>query len=324
MPLTRRRERPVAELSDKQLTRTIRDTEHVIATMPDAPDGREAARLLPVLEGASQKRQAATVELARREHERTRAEEAERLAPVRRAMERARRQAGRSVQLRALDEVARFAHVEVVGTKLVAERLTTEEGEELLRLAARRAEGKNPLNETELARYETLVGHAGDDDDLFARRRAERREEEKLAALRAAERRHPQAADLVAAVMSDPTLFDGLHLRVRPDVVVIDEYGRESKGGTGCRVFTVENVATLHVLVSMIVANGGSEIVVDEHGGLGNGLPRIDRRTITALRRNGYLDTRPEGAALTIGLGPRTRRIASKWSIPVPTADGSE
>jgi hypothetical protein len=325
MPLTRRRERPVTELSDKQLERQVRDADRVLARLPDrAPDGREAARLLPVLERASQTRQAATDELARREHERTRAEQEERLAPLRRAQQRAARQAGRSVQLRALDEVAPLAYPEIAGMTLVATRLTVEEGENLLRLARRRIDGEEPLSEDEIATYETLVGRAAGDDDLFARRRTERHEEEKLAALQAAERRHPQAEDLVAAVMSDPVLFDGLHLRVRPDVVVIDEYGRESKGGTACRIFTPENVATLHLLLTMIVAAGATEIVVDEHGNLGDGLPRIDRSTITALRRNGYLDTKAEGVDLKIGLGPRTRRIAAKWSIQVPTTGDND
>ena len=147
-----------------------------------------------------------------------------------------------------------------------------------------------------------------------------RTEQEKLAALQAAERRHPQADDLLAATMANPSLLDGLHHRIRTDVVVEDEYGRRCPGGTACRIFEYENVATLHVLVSLIVQNGGLPIVVGEHGVLPDGLPQLPRGALTQLRRNGYLTVQQEGAGLLVGLGLRVRKIGAHWGVQVPAS----
>lgn len=313
--LKTRKSKSVEKLSDRQLEREIRTADRVIAGLPDTPaDGSEAARLLPVLKGASHARQAAAAELARREHERTQAEQEQRLAPLRHAVERAKRQAGRSVQLRALDEVARFSHRELAGVTLVADKLTTEEGEELLRLAVRRADGEKPLDADQLARYETLVGRAAGDDGLFARRRAELAAEDKLARLRAAERRHPQAESLVAAVMADETLFEGLRHTLR-DTEVVDEYGRKVPGAVAAVVYSPENISSLFLVLNLIAANNGEPITVPETGITERDLPAIPRGSLTQLRRNGWLTVTEDGVGLQVGLGDRTRAVAQRWGI---------
>ena len=57
--LTRRRERPVTELTEKQLRRRIADASRVIESIPDSPPHTEMAKLLAVMEGAARDRQAA-------------------------------------------------------------------------------------------------------------------------------------------------------------------------------------------------------------------------------------------------------------------------
>ena len=198
---------------------------------------------------------------------------------------------------------------------------TTREAKELLDLARRRrgdpAEG-GPLTADEGNRYKGLVEQAAGEPGLFERRRAERAEAAKLATLQVAERRHPQAYDLVAAVMSDPFLFDGLKHRFRPDATVLDDLGREQQGVSAVRIYEYENIAALHVIVSLIVANGGQEIVVGEHGFLPDGLPNLPSGALTQLRRNGWLEATQEGTGTHVGLGPRVREIAERWGIELP------
>lgn len=132
----------------------------------------------------------------------------------------------RSPQVKALDAVSAFGHPELAGETLNASRLDAAEGAELHALARRRRGDDveaGPLGDDEERRYERLVGMAAEDEGLFARKRSETAEAEKLDALRRAERRHPQAEDLVAALLAEQDLFDGLRRKLRPETRVVDE-----------------------------------------------------------------------------------------------------
>ena len=97
----------------------------------------------------------------------------------------------------------------------------------------------------------------------------------------------------------------------------MDEYGHEHVGGAG-RIFEPENVAALHLLLSLIVANGGNAVEIREHGVLGDGLPRLPSGALGALRMNGYITVDRNGAGFRVGLGPHTRAIAARWKISLP------
>jgi hypothetical protein len=265
------------------------------------------AKHLAVMEGAVRDRRAAEQELARRRAEQKQAEKAAALAPFKR-----RQLLGtRTVQSRALDAVGQCADRELQGVTLTAAGLSDDEGEELLRLARRRLNAKT-LDTGEIARFEALAGTAAGDEALYQRRRAERAEAEKLATLRAAERRLPHAESLVAAVMGEEDLFDGLRRKLRPDAVVVDEYGREVPGAVADRICDLDNVAALFVVVSWIAENGGHEIVVKEHGVLPDGLPRLPKGALAQLRCNAWIETAQVGSGTRVALGPRTREIAAK------------
>jgi hypothetical protein len=205
---------------------------------------------------------------------------------------------------------------ELADETLVAARLTEDEGRELLKLAARRLEGEQPLTDEELHRYETLVAKTTDDPDIFERGRTEKAEQEKRDALRAAQRRHPQADDLLAATMADPELLDALRHMLRPGAVEVDEFGREIHGKHAARLLELEDVGVLIVLVASIVSNGGNPIDVPESGLLGDGLPPLPRRALGALRKAGYIGTSEVGNGIRVSLGPGTREIAGEVGRP--------
>ena len=180
---------------------------------------------------------------------------------------------------------------------------------------------RGPLDASEEARYVSLVEQAAGEPGLFERRNAERAEQEKLAALKAAERRLPQAESLLAAVVAEPDLYEGLRHRLREDITVVDEFGRQLPGAVAARVYEPENLVALFLCVSRIVENGGRDIVTDEHGNLGDGLPPLPRGSLAQLRRNRRLSTSQEGAGTRVRLGERTRAIAAEWGIELPPAD---
>ena len=166
-----------------------------------------------------------------------------------------------------------------------------------------------------------LVERAAGEPGLFERRRAVRAEQEKLAAPEAGERRLPQAESLLAAVVAEPDLYEGLRYRLRDDITVIDYFGRQVPGAVAARVYEPENLVALFLCVSRIVEHGGRDIVIDEHGNLGHGLPPLPRGSLAQLRLNGWLTTSQDGAGTRVGLGERTRAIAATWGIDLPPAD---
>ena len=317
MQLTRRRERPVGELSDKTLRQRIVAARKVIDALPDSPPHTEMATHLAVAEAAARDRQAAEAELARRRAAQKQAEKDAALAPFRRGQLLGKR----SLQARALDAVARCADPELHGETLTAARLSEAEGKELLALARRRLDGETP-DAAETERFEALAGRAAGDEGLFERRRAEQAETEKLEALQAAERRLPMADSLVAACMAEDDLFDGLRRKLRPHALVVDEYGRQVPGAVADRIYDLDNIAALFVIVSLVGENGGREIHVGEHGVLSDGLPSLPTGSLAQLRRNGWLSVTQEGGGTRVGLGERCRAIAAKWNIDLPPIDG--
>jgi hypothetical protein len=66
----------------------------------------------------------------------------------------------------------------------------------------------------------------------------------------------------------------------RTGAVEVDEFGREIHGKHAARLFELEDVGVLFVLVASIVRNGGNPIDVPESGLLGDGLPPLPRRAL--------------------------------------------
>lgn len=64
------------------------------------------------------------------------------------------------------------------------------------------------------------------------------------------------------------------------------------------RILELDNISALFVVVSAIAANGGNEIVIGEHGNLGDGLPRLPQGVLGPLRLNGWLVTEQVGSGV--------------------------
>lgn len=315
MPLIARREKPIAEASDRELRKRAAAAQRMILELPDAPGSREVSRHLATLHAAAKQRDAALGELDRRERAKLDAANAE----FRRRVQASQR----PIAAKALEAVTAFGHPELAGTTLDPARLDNAQAAELLALARRRRgdddtqAGLDPVDE---ARYLGLVELAAGEDNLFARRRAEKAEAEKREMLEKAARRLPQAESLIAALMAEHDLFDGLRHRLRTDADVIDEYGRTVPGAVAARIYEPENIVALFVLVNAITANGGEAVGISEHGIVERGLPPIPRGSLAALRRNEWLTVTEDGAGVRVGLGERTKDIAAKWSIdPEPS-----
>jgi hypothetical protein len=121
---------------------------------------------------------AAEAELARRDHRTI----IERL-PLARQLRDAKRQAHPAT--RWLDAARRYSAPELVGERLVADRLTEEDARELETLVKRKGEiltveGVEPLTDDETAAWERLMGLAAGDPDLFARKRRDAAAKAKL------------------------------------------------------------------------------------------------------------------------------------------------
>jgi hypothetical protein len=311
MNLTRRRkQRPLAELSDDALRQKITDAHRTIERMPDRPAHDAIPRLRLDMEAAARAGAAAQAELDRRAE----AEKEALGADLRRRVRRSQR----SAQVKALDLVAAFAHPELAGTALSPTRLDDSDAAELLDLAQRRSDREEePLDADAEQRYEQLVEQAAGAPGLFERKRTEAVVRDKLNEYRTAERRHPQADDLVAAVMADEFLFDGLRHRLRPDGFFVDEFGNTQRTGSAARIFEYDDIAALFVLVSLIAQNGGHAITIGEHGYLGDGLPNLPLGGMTQLVRNGYLTVAQEGAGHQVRLGERACEVARTWGIEI-------
>lgn len=156
MPLiSRRRDKPLDQLSDRDLHRRIDTARKVIEGLPDRPPSVEIAKHHATLDAAAHDRAAAQAELDRR----ARVEKQAAMAPI----VRARLRSASTVQGRALDLVAQCGDREIQGQKLATAKLSDDEGRELLKLAQRRLDGQQ-LDAAEIATFERLVGLAADDE----------------------------------------------------------------------------------------------------------------------------------------------------------------
>jgi hypothetical protein len=252
MSLTRRREKPLSELSDKALMRKIADANRSIERVPDRPPHSELATHLGVMEAAGRERKAARQELARREQAAKDAKD----APIRRVIEKAqeRREVGRAAgsrtrrplpasRTRGRDARRRPTHrgrrPRTAQARCTAAR----------RRATPHRRGTAPLRDA-CCEDDGRPGH------LRARtNRASRAGEARRASSRPAA--SPQAADLLAATAGDPEVLDALRHILRPGAVEVDEFGREIHGKHDARLFELEDVGVLFVLVATIVSNGG-------------------------------------------------------------------
>jgi hypothetical protein len=317
----------ITELSDRQLRRRQERAERAFEKLYSTDDsdvvraGR-ADQHLRALEFAVQ-------ELATVRGERQRREERDNASSL---VNRLRREetANPASATGVFTYIRARAHPELVGENFDASRLSDEEGEELKALVERQVailedagNRHEPLTGAEISRYEELVGIACGDRELFQGKRQERAAQERTRAIREKRRRHPRAESLVAAIIGDPGLFDDLHQRIREDVRVFDEYGREKTGVSTERILELEHISSLFALVNLILANGGGAISLNRFGALevtgrDGVLPFIPVETFGQLHRNGYLDVMVLGSNYIIGIGPRARRIAERWGIELP------
>ena len=322
MPLiARRRDKPLDQLSDRDLHRRVDNARKIIEGLPDRPPHAELARHHATLDAAAQDRAAAQAELDRREQ----AEKASLHATFHRRVQASQR----TVHVKALDLVAAFGHAELAGAKLNPSRLDDTEAKELLALARRRRgdhEQGGPLIEDAERRYIELVEQAAAEPGRFGRKQAEAVEREKFAALEAAAVRDPRRESITAAVLGDPGIYDWLRTKLREVAAGPDEVGRwqPERTVTG-EVLTPDHVASLFTLVHALHENGGA-VVVTEHGALQGahlerGLPFLPQGSLGQLIRTGLIAMSQTAEGRQVTYGPETRRIAEHWGITVPTAD---
>ena len=230
------------------------------------------------------------------------------------------RNAGKSVALRALELVARFQHGELADETLVASRLDEDEARELVRLAARRFEGGEPLSGEELGRYEWLVGKTADDERLFARKRVERAEADKLGALAASAPPSPRGVEHPRRRHGRRGAVDALRHRLREGAVEVTSTAAST---TGCVPPACSNPNTSAPSSSSSPRSSptAANRLTCRSGVPGGGLPPVPRQSLPALRRAGYITATEVGSGIRIGLGPRAHEIAAQWGIALPDAD---
>jgi hypothetical protein len=111
---------------------------------------------------------------------------------------------------------------------------------------------------------------------------------------------------LIGAVFADQFLFDGLRHRIRHDVKDVDARGRAVvREAVAARLFDLENISALFVLLNVICENGGNDVEVGPHGAVADGLPLVPPSSLGQLHRNGLLSVRRCGSGFLVGLGSR-------------------
>jgi hypothetical protein len=175
---------PLAELSDRQLRNTLKQTNATLdKILGDRPSSEEirsgrAAESIARGERALEQTQALERELAQREQRGLIA----RLPLARQLRDAAR---GPHPASRWLNGARRYSAPELVGETLVADRLTDEDARELETLVRRKGdivtqEGAEALTEAEVATWERLLGKAAGDEALFERKRRNAQAKAKL------------------------------------------------------------------------------------------------------------------------------------------------
>jgi hypothetical protein len=133
---------------------------------------------------------------------------------------------------------------------------------------------------------------------------------------------------VTAAVLGDPSVFDGLRTKLREQPAGPDEYGRWQPERTiKGEVYLFDHITTLFTVLHALNENGG-EIVITEHGlirgaHVEDGLPFLPQGSLGQLVRNGLIETKQAAGERTVTYGPKTRSIAAKWGIDLPlVSDG--
>lgn len=336
---------PLEELPDKAIRERIKDARRNFAELARTTDPAEVVRSRRVREVRDQmERLVEAVKVGEGELQRRQREElarTERSIPNPMLIQAGRQKVARQSRDRALRPlrnavafIASREHPTLKHSTLKVENLLgddglpSEQGLELVTLVGKLKEfgfglAAEPLTDEELSRYEALVGIAAGEPELFERKRDSAAQRAQAREMAKQITRHPQGESLVAAVMSDPTLFDFLHERVRENMTLVDEYGRERKKTSVERILEPEHVATLFVLLSVISENGGREVRLTQHGAIRESaadgrLPFVDMKLLAQLRRNRFITTRREGSEIVVGPGERIRTVAEKWGISLP------
>jgi hypothetical protein len=164
----------VAELSDRELKRRIRESESALDEFEKA-DSAEIARTRKGDETlARAERTLETLEEAQAERKRRDQRDWLEKLPLGRALRDGRRQPPPTAKW--LEQARRFSAPELRGERLDPTRLTEDDAAELERIIKKKREIVNderaePLTEAETATWERLLGKAAGDEDLFGRKR---------------------------------------------------------------------------------------------------------------------------------------------------------
>jgi hypothetical protein len=128
---------------------------------------------------------------------------------------------------------------------------------------------------------------------------------------------HPRARSVFAAVVSDGFLADALALRLRDNIVLLED-GRERLFAKGefatARIIELEDVAVLFV-VSLAIADGGLLRLHEPDRGLRD-LSSV-QGALSRLRRNGLVEVARDGAAWRVSWGKRALDIARTAGVPL-------
>jgi hypothetical protein len=135
-------------------------------------------------------------------------------------------------------------------------------------------------------------------------------------------RRHPpdpRARSVAAALFSDPFLADAVELRLRDDLIVIED-GRERRLPQGkfmkVRVLEPEDLVVLFA-VGLTIEAGKLLRLNEPDRGLGT-LSNVPA-SLARLQRNGLVTAERNGNAWVVGWGVRALRIAREAGVPIAT-----
>lgn len=192
MPTTKTAERPLHELSDRQLDARLKKDTKAFAALRAAPTPTSqelragvGERRLEEMRTIGKNIELANAEKNRRFEAKSNLHGLSDRLRARRTVES--RAARPHPAAQALAKVRSFAHPELAGVKLDTGRLSEEEGKELVKLAKAKTEVSRgtpraqPLSLKETRHYERLLGKLVGNEKLFAEKREEAQTRAKLA-----------------------------------------------------------------------------------------------------------------------------------------------
>lgn len=332
MPITKARaEKPLREQSDNQLQRSVADARKLVdelAAVKPAAHELRAGKGDPVL--AQMKAAADTVRAGEAELKRRREQSVELVGHTlrlraRQAMEQRRKKPHPAKDV--LANVSGFAHSELVGWTPDIDRLTHEEGEELVALVRQKwaasgdQSGAEPLNAKQEKRYERLLGKVAGDEHLFREKRKQAEEQAKIAEAK---------EELRLAALPPRAKW------AEPGSVELPRYVFQflSSARKGRGTFSIADLGMLAAMLGMFwneetlfigghfiregdepvlilreeelrfpTPLGGSAMVSD-----GSGFVR-ERAALRVLARNGFFQVERNGSDIRIRLGDRAKAL---------------